>query len=209
MGEKIELLSYYIDHSDEQLSESLDQARTYCRNRNDRIVYKLSDATRLNLSRADIPSPRGALGCPHIAKAVIKADIVPSIQAAFDDYLAAGEACYVPIERVDYGTAIHAIQRAGGVASLAHPGRITPDTRTVEMLVIRLTEARLNALKIGYPHTGDESRYADITIYDAAEMAGANELLRTTLSDCHGTDSGKLRFGTISVSDTELTALRT
>jgi predicted metal-dependent phosphoesterase TrpH len=78
MSKKIELLGYYVDPSDEELSGLLDQAREYRRNRNDSILDNLSKATDLDLSRADIPSTRGALGRPHIANYLVETDIVLS-----------------------------------------------------------------------------------------------------------------------------------
>lgn len=131
------------------------------------------------------------------------------IQTAFDDYLAAGAECYVPMERVDHDTAIHAIQRAGGVASLAHPGRITADNKAIETMVDQLTDAGIDAVELEYPYTDDESRYADITVSDAAEIATVDYLLRINRSDFHDPKSGKFRLGSVGVSDSSLTALRT
>jgi hypothetical protein len=56
-------------------------------------------------------------------------------------------------------------------------------------MVTRLTDAGFDALEVAYPYTGGESRYADITISDAAELATVDEFLRTSSSNCHSPDS--------------------
>lgn len=76
-------------------------------------------------------------------------------------------------------------------------------------MLYRLTDAGIDAVEVGYRYSDNDSRYADITVTDAAELATANNLLRTGGSDYHGPGSGKFRFGSVGASDSSLTALRT
>jgi hypothetical protein len=55
------------------------------------------------------------------------------------------------MERVDHDMAIHAIQRAGGVTSLAHLGRITSDNITIGTMVDQLTGAGIGTIELKYP----------------------------------------------------------
>ena len=64
----------------------------------------------------------GAVGRPHIARAMIKAGAVRDLREAFDKYLAAGRPAYVPKERLEIRDAIALAHAAGAIAIWAHPG---------------------------------------------------------------------------------------
>lgn len=206
---KIEILGYYVDPADENLQSLLQQAREFRRVRNDAMLQELNTATELDLSRDTITSDTGSLGRPQMAAALVDEGTVPSIQAAFDEYLADGAACFVPMERIDSETVIETIQRSGGVASLAHPGRISASKQTVHRMLSKLSDQGLDAIEVWYPYADGQQRYADIGQTDAAELADEYDLLRTGGSDCHGPGSGKFRLGDTGVSEQGLTEIRT
>ena len=205
---KVELLGYYVDPEDERLAEVLTDVRTHRKKRNMRIIERLNGITSLNRSYPNIQSnAEGLLGRPHIAQILIEEDIVDSISAAFDEYLASDGKAFVPMERVPAAEIIDAIQGAGGVVSLAHPGRIRSDS--IEEIVDNLVEVGLDAIEVQYPYDEAPSEgYADVSVADAATLAEKHELLQTGGSDCHGPDSGKFRIGAVTVSEAQLNALR-
>lgn len=205
---KVELLGYYVDPEDERLAEVLSNVRTHRKNRNMRIIERLNEITSLNRSYPDIKSnAEGLLGRPHIAQILIEEDIVDSISAAFDEYLASDGKAFVPMERVPAADIIAAIQGAGGVVSLAHPGRIRSDS--IEEIVDKLVEVGLDAIEVQYPYDEAPSEgYADVSVDDAATLAEKHELLQTGGSDCHGPDSGKFRIGEVTIPEAQLEALR-
>lgn len=93
---KIEILGYYIDPTNEDLLALLEQAREYRRLRNDEMLGLLNDTIGLELSRETITSDGDALGRPHMVTALVENDVVPSVQAAFDKYLADDALWFVP-----------------------------------------------------------------------------------------------------------------
>jgi predicted metal-dependent phosphoesterase TrpH len=208
MDTKIEILGYYVDPMDDDLLELLERVQKFRRDRNDKMMAKLTDVTGLGVSRNTVPSTEGAIGRPHIAKYLAENDVVPSIQAAFDEYLADDAKCFVPMERVPGHEVLERIQSAGGVASLAHPGRINTSKVSAEEIVSQLTEMGLDSIEVWYPYSDGASRYADIGVEDAAELANEHDLLQTGGSDCHGPDSGKFRLGDVGVPSESLANLR-
>lgn len=205
---KVELLGYYLDPEDERLADVLAEVREYRRDRNRRMIERLHETTALARSYDDIRGETdGILGRPHIANVLIEEGIVDSIGAAFDEHLANDGTAFVPMERVPASEVVDAIQDAGGVVSLAHPGRIRADT--IDGILEALVEAGLDAIEVQYPYdAAPTSNYADVSVEEAAALAEEHELIRTGGSDCHGPDSGKFRIGEVRISETQLDALR-
>ncbi|MFB6178780.1 MAG: PHP domain-containing protein [Halorientalis sp.] len=208
-GTKVELLGYYIDPDDPTLTTVLEQVRTYRRDRNREIVEVLRSVTDFDREYERLRSDaEGILGRPHIADALVEMGIVESVGKAFKTYLGADGAAYVPMDRIAADEVIAAIKGAGGVVSLAHPGRIRTDDPVA--IVERLHADDLDAIEVPYPYAEAPAEgYAEVTVADAAEFADEFNLLHTGGSDCHGPDSGKFRIGSVRVSSVHLDALRT
>jgi predicted metal-dependent phosphoesterase TrpH len=187
---KVELLGYFVDPDEPALSSVLERAREYRRERNRELVRQLNAATDLELDYESLTDEvRGGLGRPHLAGILVDAGYVDSIGAAFEAYLAEPGSCFVPMERIPCGEVIEAIQAAGGVASLAHPGRIR--SSRVEGMVETAAQQGLDAIETWYPY-GEDSEFG---VGDADRLAADHDLLRTGGSDCHGRGSGKFRIG--------------
>jgi predicted metal-dependent phosphoesterase TrpH len=111
------------------------------------------------------------------------------------------------MERVGHERVVAAVHAAGGVASLAHPGRIRSE-RVPEM-VERLVDAGLDAVEVRYPYgESGPGAYADIGVEEAAALAEEYGLLATGGSDCHGPGSGKFRIGEVRLPAADYEALR-
>ena len=71
----------------------------------------------------------GALGRPHVARAMVEAGVVDDVAAAFSpSWIGTGGRAYVGKDAVTPVEAVELIHGAGGVAVLAHP-RSTPAPR--------------------------------------------------------------------------------
>jgi predicted metal-dependent phosphoesterase TrpH len=205
---KVEILGYFVDPSDGRLAEILSEVRGYRRDRNREIIKRLQETTSLSRSYSKVRREvSGILGRPHIADILVEEGIVDSVGAAFDEYLATDGAAFAPMERVAASEVINAIQDAGGVASLAHPGRIRAES--IDGIVDDLVKAGLDAIEVQYPYDAAPTEgYADVSVEDAAALTEKHGLLQTGGSDCHGPDSGKFRIGEVRVSESQLNALR-
>ncbi|MFB6186884.1 MAG: PHP domain-containing protein [Halobacteriaceae archaeon] len=208
LGSKVEILGYYVDPDDESLLAVLNRIQRYREERNEKIMENLSATTGIEISKSTVPTPRGSLGRPHLADYLVEQGVVSSVQKAFDYYLADDAECFVPMRRVDYDEVIEAVQNAGGVASLAHPGYIQADSVGLEEIVKRLADAGLDAIEGKYPYEETDGRGGKFSYLTAKKFAESHELLLTGGTDCHGPDSGKFRIGSEGISSDLLESIR-
>jgi predicted metal-dependent phosphoesterase TrpH len=130
----------------------------------------------------------GAVGRPHVARALIAGGWVGDFREAFDRYLGNGRVAFVPKERLSLADAIALIQRAGGLAVLAHPGSLGTRER-----VAALASAGLDGLEILHPsHGWDDSQRLDA-------LATEFDLVRSGGSDWHGGSDGVRSLGMMRV----------
>lgn len=205
---KVELLGYFIDPTNSSLIDILERVRSYRRERNYQIINNLRGVTTLDRSYDSIQSEvDGILGRPHIASVLLDERIVDSVSAAFEQYLGATGSAFVPMERVPATDIIEVMQDAGGVVSLAHPGRVRTDT--ADAIIEELVADGLDAIEVSYPYAeAPNEGYSDVDVAGAAAFAEMFDLLQTGGSDCHGPNSGKFRIGNVRVTRSQLHALR-
>lgn len=118
-------------------------------------------------------------GRPHVARALVRAGHVESVQDAFDRVLTRGGPGYVPRQGMRVREAIEAISAAGGIPILAH----FPAAPDVAERIEELREWGLRGLEVYY------RRFADDQVERLREFATARGLLITGGSDFHG-DTG-------------------
>ena len=132
----------------------------------------------------------GAVGRPHVARAMIAGGWALDFREAFDKYLGNGRPAYVPKERLSIPDAIALIHRAGGLAILAHPGGGCPRER-----IASLAAAGLDGVEILHPsHSWDDSRRLDAY---ASELG----LVRSGGSDWHGSSDAARTLGIMRVPE--------
>lgn len=179
-GRDVHLLGYFIDAADRAFAAFLAHQRRARIDRARRMASRLAglglpiDIERLLAARQERP-----VGRPQIAQAMMAAGYVADLAQAFDDWLAEGRPAFVPRAGADPPGVIEAIHRAGGLASLAHPGRTNVDAH-----IEAWCTAGLDALEAYHPDHDAETRvrYARL-----AERLG---LLVTGGSDYHA-DPGR------------------
>lgn len=130
----------------------------------------------------------GAVGRPHIARALIKGGHVRDSREAFDRYLGAGKAAFVEKERLDIREAIDITHAAGAIAIWAHPG---PDGRRERLEP--LVAIGLDGVEVRHPsHNSDD-------IQRLAALADFFGLLYSGGSDWHGLPGGYRSIGAMHV----------
>jgi len=207
-GTKVEILGYYVDPTNETLESLLKRVRGYRTERNREMISKVREVTNLEVDYEEVRDEAdGLVGRPHIAELLVESGVVEDIGSAFKEYLGNKGSAFVPIGRVPAREVIDAIHEAGGVASLAHPGRIRTDD--VEGILQHLAETGIDGVEVAYPYDdAPDEGYADVDVADADEFAELFGLLRTGGSDCHGPESGKFRIGEVLVSSEWLESIR-
>lgn len=209
-GTKVEILGYYVDPDADELDEILGRVRSYREERNRKMTGRFVEATGIQTSYEEMHErAEGSLGRPHFARLLIEEGFVETVSEAFDEYLGEDGDVYVPSEKVGYTSVVRAVHEAGGVASLAHPGRIDVDSEAVREIVGEMARNGLDGIEVWYPY-GDTSsgRGSDVGIEEALKLAEEHDLLRTGGSDCHGEGSDKFRIGNVRVPADDLRRLR-
>ncbi|MDE2572374.1 MAG: PHP domain-containing protein [bacterium] len=91
-------------------------------------------------------APGSPLGRPHVARALLRQGFVDSIDGAFRSLLRRGGPGYVPSTYMHPHEAVRLVRESGGVAVLAHPGRLD-DYGIIE----DLAGVGLQGLEVFYP----------------------------------------------------------
>ena len=153
------------------------------------IVERLADVG-VQISYDDVLAQAGggAVGRPHVARAMIAHGWAADSRDAFDRYLAAGRPAYVAKEPLRMQDAIAMIHEAGGIAVLAHPGASG-------------TRERIEALA-ALGMDGVEVKHPSHSSSDTTRLRGIVEtmgLIASGGSDWHGAAEGPRTIGMMQV----------
>jgi predicted metal-dependent phosphoesterase TrpH len=106
------------------LESELIALREMRRNRAQRIVARLNElGVRVEFQSVLEQANGGAIGRPHVARAMIAEGWAVDFRDAFERYLGNGKPAFVMKERLAVADAIALIHGAGGIAVLAHPAQ--------------------------------------------------------------------------------------
>lgn len=137
-GRDVHVLGYFFDPADEELARFLETQRAMRIERVHQIGRKLESlgvpVAIDRLFEAAAAEPGRSIGRPAVARAMISAGHVGSVDEAFDRFLAAGRPAFVPRTGVSPREVVDVIHAAGGIASLAHPG-VTNQPAIIEPLI--------------------------------------------------------------------------
>ncbi len=126
----------------------------------------------------------GAVGRPHVARAMLAGGWARDFREAFDKWLGFGKPAYVDKPRFEVADGIALVHRAGGLAVWAHPGEDATAAR-----VATLASVGLDGVEVLHP---SHPPYLSQKLFNVVEAAG---LLPSGGSDWHGTHDGPRRLG--------------
>lgn len=133
--------------------------------------------------------PTGAIGRPHLARALIEMGAVSGIREAFSRYLGTDAPAYLPKFQVSPQEGIDLAKRAGGVPVLAHPG-----SYPYEVNLESLVDAGLMGVETSYPSWDRR------TTAHWRGQAKKFDLLETGGSDYHGGNRSRISVGAATIS---------
>ncbi|MCY3923847.1 MAG: PHP domain-containing protein [Chloroflexi bacterium] len=140
---------------------------------------------------------RASIGRPHVARAMVEAGHVESVQEAFDRYLHNGGPAYVPRTLLSLSDSLDMIHRTGGFSSLAHPTRYDDPIGASEAFAA----AGGRGIEIFYRNdTPDE-------IANGEQLAQRLGLVPTVGSDFHGLHPSELGPGTVPMPEHQATRI--
>lgn len=187
----IHILGLLVDHTNEILTQTLEQALAERDARNEKMAENLKNGgldIDIDRLRASFPV-RTVLTRAHFAKYLMETGQISSINAAFDHYLNADGPFYVPRKYISPEHAISLIRKAGGVPVLAHPLVYQLPEDELDQLLARLTDAGLMGLEVIY----STNRGFDEGIL--RRYANKYHLLMTGGSDFHGANKPLISMG--------------
>lgn len=187
-GEEIHLLALHLDRVDVIAHE-------LARFQDDRVTRAGQMVERLNALGVGVTldavlahAAGGAVGRPHVARAIVATGAAHDMRDAFDRYLGDGRPAYVDKPRLEAREAIALAHAAGGIAVWAHPGGDGRRDR-VEPLVA----AGLDGLEVLHPsHSSDDRQ----RLQALADFFG---LVTSGGSDWHGVTEAPRGLGMMQV----------
>jgi predicted metal-dependent phosphoesterase TrpH len=186
--QEVHILALHLSQV-ETLEKRLLELRALRFTRAERIVGKLNElGIPITLDEVLLQSNGGAVGRPHVARALIARGVVHDFRDAFMQYLGGNGSAFVPKDRLSIEDAIVIAHEAGALAIWAHPGgggrrdRLAP-----------LVASGLDGVEIRHPsHSGEDiKRLQALTDFFGLVPSGG--------SDWHGVTEGPRRLGMMKV----------
>lgn len=172
-----------------EMEAELVALREMRRSRAARIVDRLNAlGVRIELTAVLEQAAGGAVGRPHIARAMIAEGWAVDFRDAFERYLGNNRPAYVAKDRLPMADAISLIHRAGGLAILAHPASGGTRDR-----IAALAQDGLDGVEVRHPSHSSE----DIARLSA--LVDHFSLVPSGGSDWHGAAEGARTLGMMRV----------
>ncbi len=198
---EMHLLGYFLPVDDPALEAFLHDARDDRNRRGREMVTRLNGlGLRIGFDDVARAAAGGAVGRPHVARALLELGHVRNVQQAFDRYIGRGRPAFVEKALPALRDVADMVHRVGGVVSAAHLKQFGTVT---ELTVMR--DDGLDAVETRHPsHDGE-------TVAVITDAAIALDLGRSGGSDWHGeTDvvGTHARLGSQEIPDDWLDALQ-
>jgi predicted metal-dependent phosphoesterase TrpH len=197
----VHMLGYFFDVHNVDFQNTLDAFRERRYHRGKLIVERLAAlGMPVDWEHVVAIANGGAIGRPHVARALVEAGHVDSIGEAFERYIYNGGPAYVARKRLSPEEAVELIHTAGGVAVMAHPGLV----EGYEALIVeRLVPAGLDGVEVVHPRNPETVRL------NLRGLAARFDLVMTGGSDFHRPqEDGSLLLGTLNPPENCVAALR-
>ncbi len=196
---EVHVLGYFIDYEDEAFQERLRRLRLSRELRAQRMVEKLAElGMPLSWERVLELAGDGAVGRPHIARALLEKGYIASLPEAFDRYIGRNGPAYADREKMTPTEAVRLIVQVGGLPVLAHPGEVEDR----DTLVADLTKVGLVGIEAYY------GNYPASLVAELVGLAQRHQIIATGGSDYHALGSSEdVMIGSVFVPDAAAAAL--
>ncbi|MGI8330801.1 PHP domain-containing protein [Actinomadura scrupuli] len=185
-GRSLHLLAYLFDPYEPELAAERDRIRDDRVHRARGMVERLAElGVPVTWDQVAAIAGGGAVGRPHIARAMVETGVIPTVEDAFTSkWIGTGGRAQVKRYALDPVQAVRLVTAAGGVAVLAHPRARKRGYVFGDDLVEELAGAGLAGVEVDHPD------------HDAADRAELRRLVKglgliiTGSSDDHGDLTG-------------------
>lgn len=177
-GAEVHVLGYLLEYHVPWFQQLLRRLREGRLHRAERMVQKLATlGAPIAMDRVLAFAGGGAVGRPHVARALVEAGWVRETAEAFTRYIGRNGPAYVERLKVTPEEAVQIIRRAGGIPVLAHPGWLGNDA-----MVEDLVGEGLEGIEVFYPD------HTPAMVERYLEVARRHGLVVTGGTDFHGAD---------------------
>jgi 3',5'-nucleoside bisphosphate phosphatase len=201
-GHSVHLLGYLFDPAHEELAAQIHAIRESRVERARAMIAKLNElAVDVSWEQVTCIAVGGVIGRPHIARAMMEAGVVGSVDEAFTpEWIGPGGRAHVRRYALDPAEAIRLVHAAGGVTVLAHPLAVTRGWMVPDDFIYELAQAGLDGVEVAHPDHDLSQRSQLLAV---ARKLG---LAATGGSDDHGDLTGD-RIGCEATAAEDLAAL--
>jgi predicted metal-dependent phosphoesterase TrpH len=176
-GNEVHVVGHFIDWQDQEFQRRLQHMRQSRLGRARKMVDKLAALGKpITWERVQSFAGEGAVGRPHVARALVEAGHVATFNEAFDLYINRNGPAYVERERLTPTQAVEIIAAVKGLPTLAHP-------RELDQLDELLSQLKTVGL------TGMEAYYQDYSPEEVERLRAVADrfaLIPLGGSDYHG-----------------------
>lgn len=177
---EIHLLGYFLPLDAPKLNEFLATQRENRRIRAVEMVARLNrSGIAVTVDNVLQQAGGGAVGRPHVARALVTRGVVPDVPAAFIKYLGHGRPAFVPKQLPPVAEVASLVRRVGGLTSAAHL-----KDRAVRAVLQELKSQGVDGVEAVHPS------HDQLTVHRIVELARELDLLVTGGSDWHGDAAG-------------------
>jgi len=187
---EIHILGLYIDDKNPELAAALQKFADIREKRNEKMAKKLSDyGLPITIDELRKAYSGAILTRAHFAKYLKEKGYLSSIEEGFHNYIGKNGPCYIPRTLISSKDAITLIQKAKGIAVLAHPLLYSLTMEELKDMTEELKRMGLEGIEVFYSmnEDGDEERVGSL----AKELG----LLMTGGSDFHGSTKPYIDMG--------------
>lgn len=173
---EVHVLGYFIEYHQPWFQALLLRLREGRAQRAERMAERLGAlGVPVDYGRVQALADGGAIGRPHVARALVEAGHVRTVAEAFDRFIGRHGPAYVERLKVTPAQAVEVIRAAGGLAVLAHPGWAQD-----EKVIPELVAAGLDGIEVYYPD------HTPTLVERYLALARQHGLLVTGGTDFHG-----------------------
>jgi 3',5'-nucleoside bisphosphate phosphatase len=201
-GHSVHLLAYLFNPEHDELAGEMAEIRESRLFRARTMVDRLAGlGVPVTWEQVSEIAGGGVVGRPHIARAMIDAGVVSSIDEAFTpEWIGPGGPAYVSRYALDPARAIRLVHAAGGITVLAHPRGAGRGWQIPADVIAELARAGLTGMEVNHPQHDEGERGR------LGELARTLKLIPSGGSDDHGALTGH-RIGSDTAPDGSYEAL--
>lgn len=199
LNDEVHILGYFIDYNNKDLISVINNLNKWRESRTLKILEKIK-RIGMDINEEDLilASNNNFTGRVPIAKALVEKGYVKDISEAFEKYIGIGKPCYVAKDNYSIKEIINIIQKASGVAILAHP-ILLYNEKTIDYV----RSCGIDGIE------STHSKYDKKSNLEFEEYADEHKILTTGGSDCHGRPiDGELLLGEYITTNLELERMR-